>query len=133
MSIPEPRRLLDQKGCRYEPDILLVPENGPLQLKSSDAVLHTVHMDGAATYNLPFPFTNKTVTRTMPTPGLVNIRCNGGHAWMNAEMMVVPHPYYTVTDKSGRFELTMCRRGNTRSWPGMRAGGLSGRRAPSMF
>ena len=25
---------------------------------------------------------------------------------MNAEMLIVPHPYYTVTDESGRFELT---------------------------
>ncbi|MGC2183043.1 MAG: carboxypeptidase-like regulatory domain-containing protein [Terriglobales bacterium] len=106
MDIPAPRRSLDQKECRYEPHILLVPENGPLQLKSSDAVLHTVHMDGAASYNLPFPFTNRPVTRTMPTTGLVNIRCNGGHAWMNAEILVVPHPYYAVTDESGSFELT---------------------------
>ena len=42
----------------------------------------------------------------MSTPGLVNLRCNGGHVWMNAEMMVVPHPYYAVTDESGRFEFT---------------------------
>ena len=42
----------------------------------------------------------------MATPGLVNLRCNGGHVWMNAEMMVVPHPYYAVTDESGRFEFT---------------------------
>ena len=106
MDIPEPRRFLDQKQCRYEPHILLVPENGLLQIKSSDATLHTVHMDGAATYNLPFPFTNQTVSRSMPTAGLVNVRCNGGHAWMNAEILVVPHPYYTVTDESGNFELT---------------------------
>jgi Carboxypeptidase regulatory-like domain len=106
MDLPEPRRSLDQRQCRYEPHILLVPENGPLQMKSSDAVLHTVHMDGAASYNLPFPFTNRPVTRTMPTPGMVNVRCNGGHAWMNAEVLVVPHPYYAVTDESGRFELT---------------------------
>jgi hypothetical protein len=106
MYIPEPRRSLDQKQCRYEPHILLVLKNGLLQLKSSDAVLHTVHMDGAASYNLPFPFTDRTVTRTMPTAGLVNIRCNGGHAWMNAELMVVSHPYYTVTDENGKFELT---------------------------
>jgi hypothetical protein len=106
MDIPEPRRLLDQKHCRYEPHILLVPENGPLQLKSSDATLHTVHMDGAATYNLPFPFTNQIVTRTMQTPGLANVRCNGGHSWMNAEILVVSHPYYVVTDESGNFELT---------------------------
>jgi len=106
MDIPEPRRSLNQKQCRYEPHVLLVPANGPLQLKSSDAVLHTVHMDGAATYNLPFPFVDRTVTRTMPTAGLVNVRCNGGHSWMNAEIMVVSHPYYTVTDESGKFELT---------------------------
>src|ERR1700751_3371760 len=65
MDIPEPRRFLDQKHCRYEPHIILVPENSLLQLKSSDATLHTVHMDGAATYNLPFPFTNQVVSRTM--------------------------------------------------------------------
>jgi hypothetical protein len=75
-------------------------------MKSSDATLHTIHMDGAATYNLPFPFTNQLVSRSMSTVGLVNLRCNGGHTWMNAEMFVVPHPYYAVTDESGRFELS---------------------------
>jgi hypothetical protein len=106
MDLPEQRRHLDQKHCHYIPHILLVPESGELQMKSSDATLHTIHMDGAASFNLPFPFTNQTVSRNMSTPGLVNLHCNGGHVWMNAEMMVVPHPYYAVTDESGRFEFT---------------------------
>lgn len=106
LDLPEQRRHLDQKHCRYIPHILLVPEKADLQMKSSDATLHTIHMDGAASFNLPFPFTNQTVSRTMSTPGLVNLHCNGGHVWMNAEMMVVPHPYYAVTDESGRFEFT---------------------------
>jgi len=105
MDIPEPRRFLDQKRCRYEPHILLVPQNTALQMKSSDAVLHTVHMDGAATYNLPFPFTNQVVSRSMRSAGLVNLKCNGG-VWMNAEVLVIPHPYYAVTDENGQFELT---------------------------
>jgi hypothetical protein len=63
-------------------------------------------MIGAATYNLPFPFANQVISREMRTPGLANIRCNGGHVWMNAEMFVAPHPYYTVSDDNGRFELT---------------------------
>src|SRR6266849_4665210 len=53
MDIPETRRHLDQRRCHYEPHIMLVPESGPLQMKSSDPVLHTIHMDGAATFNLP--------------------------------------------------------------------------------
>ncbi len=75
-------------------------------MQSSDATLHTIHMEGAATYNLPFPFPNQVNSRTMSTPGLVTLRCNGGHVWMNAEMFVIPHPYYAVTDESGRFELS---------------------------
>ena len=106
MDLPLQRQFLDQKQCRYEPHILLVPATAKLQMKSSDAVLHTVHMDGAATYNLPFPFPNQIVSRDMNTVGLVNLKCNGGHTWMNAEMLVVSHPYYAVTDESGSFQLT---------------------------
>jgi Carboxypeptidase regulatory-like domain len=106
LELPQQRAHLDQRHCRYIPHILLVPENGSLEMQSSDATLHTIHMDGAASYNLPFPFANQATSRTMSRPGLVNLRCNGGHVWMNAEMMVVPHPYYAVTDESGRFEFT---------------------------
>jgi hypothetical protein len=106
MDLPEVRRFLNQKTCRYEPHVLLVPDNGTLQLKSSDPVLHTVHMSGMADYNLPFPFANQTVSRTMNREGLVDLRCNAGHVWMNAEMLVVSHPYYAVTDEDGNFMLT---------------------------
>ena len=106
LEAPEQRRHLDQRRCHYIPHILLVPENAALQMQSSDATLHTIHMEGAASFNLPFPFPNQVVSRTMSSPGLVHLRCNGGHVWMNAEMMVIPHPYYAVTDESGKFEFT---------------------------
>jgi hypothetical protein len=105
-DLPPARRFLDQKHCQYEPHILLVPADGTLAMKSSDAVLHTIHMDGAASYNLVFPFPNQVISRSMASPGLVHLKCNGGHLWMNAEMFVVPHPYYTVTDIDGSFQLT---------------------------
>lgn len=105
-DLPPQLQHLDQKHCRYIPHILLVPQNETLTMQSSDPTLHTVHMQGAASFNLPFPFQNKVTARTMSNPGLVSLRCNGGHVWMNAEMMVVSHPYYAVTDESGKFELT---------------------------
>jgi hypothetical protein len=112
LELPEQRRHLDQKQCRYIPHILLVPQNATLSMMSSDPTLHTIHMDGAATFNLPFPFTDRVTARAMATPGLVHLRCNGGHVWMNAEMMVVSHPYYAVTDESGNFEFTDVPPGN---------------------
>jgi len=104
-DFPAARQTLDQRHCRYEPHVLLVPQQGSLAMKSSDATLHTIHMDGAASYNLPFPFQNQTVSRIMNTAGIVNLKCNGGHVWMNAEVVVAPHPYYAVTDVNGHFEI----------------------------
>jgi len=106
MDLPEARQSLNQKSCRYEPHVLLVAGNGTVRLRSSDPILHTVHMSGASDYNLPFPFANQSITRTMNRQGLVDLRCNAGHVWMNAEMMVVSHPYYAVTDEDGNFRLT---------------------------
>jgi len=62
--------------------------------------------DGAASFNLTFLSPNQVISRDMHTRGLVNVKCNAGHTWMNTEIMVAPNPYYTVTDANGNFELT---------------------------
>jgi hypothetical protein len=105
MDLPLARRALNQKNCRYEPHILLVPLNATLTVKSSDPLLHTVQMSGAADYNLPFTAAGQVIDRNMLRAGAINLRCNM-HTWMNGEMMVAPHPYYTITDENGNFELT---------------------------
>jgi len=105
-DIPPARQTVDQHTCRYEPHIMLVPDNASLRMKSSDATLHTLHMSGAESFNIAFPFQSQYITREMTHPGIVDIKCNAGHVWMNGELLVVPHPYYTVTDEQGRFRLT---------------------------
>ena len=105
MDLPVSRRFLNQKNCRYEPHILLVPVEATLTVKSSDPLLHTVQMSGNADYNLPFVLDGQEITRPMVREGRVDLRCNV-HVWMNAEMVVARHPYYAVTDQNGNFELT---------------------------
>ena len=106
MDLPVARRSLNQKNCRYEPHILLVPVQATLTVKSSDPLLHTVHMSGSADYNLPFTAKGQEITRPMTREGIVSLRCNAGHVWMNGEMIVAKNPYYAVTDEDGNFELT---------------------------
>jgi hypothetical protein len=112
MDLPLQRRSLNQKSCRYEPHLLLVPVQATLTVKSSDPLLHTVHMSGNADYNLPFTTEGQEITRPMPREGVVSLRCNAGHVWMNGEMIVAKHPYYAVTDENGNFELTGVPPGN---------------------
>src|SRR6266481_632650 len=106
MDLPEARGHLDQKNCRYVPHIMLVPQGGNLEAKSSDPVLHTVHMTGAASNNIPFPMQNQVIPVNMPRNGVVELKCNAGHVWMNAEILIVKHPYYAVTDEHGFFKLS---------------------------
>ncbi|HUB01860.1 MAG TPA: hypothetical protein VL983_04215 [Terriglobales bacterium] len=106
MDLPLERRFLNQKNCRYEPHILLVPLDAKLTMRSSDPILHTVHMSGSEDYNLPFTTQGQEISRPMTREGMVDLRCNAGHVWMNGELVVASNPYYAVTDAEGNFELT---------------------------
>lgn len=106
MNLPEVRVSLNQKNCRYEPHILLVGINTEMKMKNSDPILHNIHMVGAAAYNLPFPLKDMDVKRPMRKAGVVDLKCDAGHVWMNAETLVVTHPYYAVTNERGEFKLT---------------------------
>jgi hypothetical protein len=111
MDLPVSRRHLNQKSCRYEPHILVVPLQETLTVRDSDPLLHTVQMTGSADYNLPFVLEGQEISRPMTREGGVSLRCNV-HVWMNSEMIVAKHPYYAVTDESGNFELTQVPPGN---------------------
>jgi hypothetical protein len=106
MDLPEAREQLNQKNCRYVPHILLVPQNTSLKIESSDPVLHTVQMFGVSTNNVPFPFQNQFIPVSMTHNGVVELKCNAGHVWMNANVLVVKHPYYAVTDAHGAYKLS---------------------------
>ncbi|MGA7853197.1 MAG: carboxypeptidase regulatory-like domain-containing protein [Candidatus Acidiferrales bacterium] len=106
MDLPEARETLNQKTCRYVPHIMIVPQGKPLRIESSDPVLHTVQMFGVSTNNIPFPFQNQFIPVMMNHNGVVELKCNAGHVWMNANVLVVKHPYYAVTDDHGAYKLS---------------------------
>jgi Carboxypeptidase regulatory-like domain len=106
MDLPEAREQLNQKSCRYVPHIMIVPQGKPLKIESTDPVLHTVQMFGASTNNIPFPFQNQFIPVMMLHNGVVELKCNAGHVWMNANVLVVKHPYYAVTDEHGAYKLS---------------------------
>ncbi len=97
--------VIDQEGCRYVPHITIAPRKAKITLKSSDDILHNIHMFGAAHYNIPFPDKN-SVLKIFRKAGVVRLQCDAGHGWMSAYIHVVNHPYYAVTDADGNFKLT---------------------------
>ena len=105
--VPAEPVVLDQQRCWYVPRVLGVQVGQQLTIRNSDPLLHNVHGEGAI--NQPFdvgtPVQGMEVKRTFATREvMVPVKCNV-HSWMNAYIGVLEHPYFAVSDQSGRFSI----------------------------
>ncbi len=99
---------LDNKDCRFVPHVQVVPAREKLEILNSDPILHNTHafLGTATVFNLALPLQDQKVTKRMKRPGVLSVKCDAGHTWMSAYIVVVDNPYYFVTDESGSFEIT---------------------------
>lgn len=108
-SYPTPAAtVLDQKGCKYIPHVTVAQVGQPIQIKNSDATLHNVHA---------MPEVNSGFNEGQPVQGMVStkkfdkaevkpfrIKCDV-HGWMKSWMAVLPHPYHSVSQMNGTFNI----------------------------
>jgi len=89
--------VLDQVGCLYQPPILAARAGGPLRLRNSDPLTHTVHAVGLgrSLFNVAMPLQNAELT------------------WMVAVVRTFDHPHFTTSGADGRFRLPGLARGAT--------------------
>ena len=100
--------VLDQVGCQYEPHVFGVFVAQPLEVRNSDPTLHNVH--ALPKTNTEFNFgqqpSTPPMTRTFEQPEIgVAVRCDV-HGWMRAYANVVEHPFFSVSNDDGTFEIT---------------------------
>lgn len=74
--------------------------------ESVDPVHHMLRARGAAFFTLPFPAPFRPLTRSLNTPGVVELTSGSGYYWAAADLIVSDHPYHAVTDRDGHFSLT---------------------------
>ena len=93
--------------CLYVPHVLGVQTGQPVEFRNSDSTLHNVHAFPKINkgFNLGLPFANMKQTKTFSSQEImVPLKCDV-HPWMLGYVGVVDHPYFAVTDATGRFEL----------------------------
>jgi plastocyanin len=105
--VPSAPVILDQQKCRYVPRVLGVRVGQPLEVLNSDPLLHNVRSE--AEINQPFnqgqPVQGMKFSHTFTTREvMVSMKCDV-HAWMNAYVGVLEHPYFAVTGEAGTFSL----------------------------
>ena len=98
---------LDQRGCQFAPHVLLAPANKPVRVLNDDPLTHNVHT--ASFDNRPVnrsqPRSLREIEVTFRSTEKVRVKCDM-HSWMSAWIIVVDHPYHTLTDETGSFALT---------------------------
>jgi hypothetical protein len=99
--------VIEQKGCLYQPHVLAMRANQPLQVVNDDPTSHNIH---------PMPANNREWNKAEP-PGTrveeafareevaIPVKCNV-HPWMRGYVAVFKHPYFAVSGKDGSFDLS---------------------------
>ena len=100
--------VIDQHGCQYHPHVQAVEVNQPIQIKNSDATLHNIHA---------MPVVNSAFNEGQPVQGMVStkkfdkpeitpfkVKCDV-HGWMKSFMVVLPHPYHSVSGMDGKYSI----------------------------
>ncbi|MBI1976359.1 MAG: hypothetical protein HYS56_02490 [Candidatus Omnitrophica bacterium] len=106
---PTPKKgTLDQLNCEFVPHVQVVPDGSTLAITSSDSVLHNAHgffEDGSTAFNIAVPIPGMEVTKKLDQPGIIRLRCDAGHTWMSAYIIVTDSAHATLTDADGNFAL----------------------------
>ncbi|MGF1578199.1 MAG: hypothetical protein ACFCD0_02425 [Gemmataceae bacterium] len=66
---------------------------------------HGLRVRGANFFTLTLPTPNRVRTRQMVHNGLVELSSAAEYYWLRSYLFVSEHPYYVVTEPSGKFEL----------------------------
>jgi plastocyanin len=99
--------VLDQKGCLYTPQILAIQTGQKLVVKNSDNCVHNVHcvpaVAGNEIHNDVQMAGSADLTYTFEKPEMfLKFQCDV-HPWMFAWVSVFDSPYFSVSDKDGKF------------------------------
>jgi hypothetical protein len=103
---PNGKVTLDQRGCMYSPKNFGIMVNQDLEIINSDTTLHNVHAFAKpGEFNQAMPKQGQKLTKKFKkkqTP--VEIKCDV-HKWMNANALVLEHPFFATTNDKGEFEI----------------------------
>jgi len=99
--------LLDQNGCVYLPHVLGVMVGQDITIRNSDGLLHNINASPTINrgFNSSQPVSMETTRSFREAEVMVPLRCDV-HGWMNAYVGVLDHPFHSVSNSSGAFNLS---------------------------
>jgi plastocyanin len=99
------RLVMDQKELTFVPHVLPILVGSKVEFPNSDPVYHNVFsFSKTKNFDLGRYPTGHSKTVTFNKPGLVKVYCDM-HSQMNAFILVLANPYFTLTDEHGNYSI----------------------------
>lgn len=100
-----PRFVMNQKGLTFVPHVLPILAGSTVEFPNSDPVYHNVFsFSKTRTFDLGRYPTGRSKAITFNQPGLVKVYCDM-HSQMNAFILVLANPYFTLSDENGNYAI----------------------------
>ncbi|MEX2491735.1 MAG: hypothetical protein WD425_08225 [Nitrospirales bacterium] len=101
-----PKRIIVNAKCAFEPRVAAGRVGDTLEIQNLDPVLHNTHVVvGKKTIvNVAQVVGSRSIPKTLKRPGFYVLRCDK-HTFMTGALQVFDHPYFSVTDEFGAFQL----------------------------
>ena len=110
-SFPAPSQpvLMDQKGLRFSPSVLVVQKGATVDFQNDDSVQHNVFWPSISGnkkdgHNMGTWPKGEKRSFKFDTPGVVPLLCNV-HPEMSGYIVVSPTPYFAESDASGNYKI----------------------------
>ncbi len=101
---PEEPAIMDQVDLQFMPRVLPIVAGSAVRFPNRDQVHHHVYSFARVRSSEVPLYKEEPAPVRFPDPGVVKIGCNI-HDWMSAAIVVVPTPYFALTDETGAFVL----------------------------
>lgn len=97
---------LDNRDCRFQPHVQAAEVGQWLEIVNSDPILHNAdaRLGKDTIFNVALP-PGRRLRKPLAQAGTIAIVCDVRHTWMSAFVVVSEHPYHTVTDMYGAYEI----------------------------
>ena len=108
-EIPETPIVLDQVGCKYIPHVTGIMKGQDLMIKNSDKTMHNIHSRSEVNSNFNFAMpaqSDPSIKNFNKIEDPFYIKCDV-HPWMRSWVVVVEHPYWSVTDQDGNYSMNL--------------------------
>lgn len=99
------RARMDQRGQQFVPHLLAVTVGTTVDFPNNDKTFHNVFsLSRIRTFDLGRFAPGRTGSVRFNRPGIVPVFCDI-HAHMSSYVLVFGHPYFAVSDESGRYSI----------------------------